>query len=378
VPTPALSLSKHTETKVAKYNDENERVKHTYFEWEKEANGKSDATIANMRKYIYMYEEFTGFKSFKQFCKSDAMNFKKEIAQKHNKRSKEPVSKSFQLHALKNISNLFKWLATQPGYKKRIDLSQVAYLNLSNKDIEAARAPRAKRYPTIEQIERVVKAMPAETDIHKRNRALIAFLALTGCRVTAITSLKIKHFFLEDERIEQHPSDVKTKFSKNIQSFLLPINDYLKTIFKDWVRLLKEEKMYDGNMPLFPNTKLSFTENDQFNRAELDNAPWKSTTCIRSIVKEAFNAAGLEYYNPHSFRNSIVDWGYPLCKSAQDFKALSQNLGHNNIMTTFTSYGTIDERDQGRIIKRLGAHDEDQLLTKKEFKLLWQEMQRGE
>lgn len=78
----------------------------------------------------------------------------------------------------------------------------------------------------------------------------------------------------------------------------------------------------------------------------------------RTIVKTAFESTGPDYYNPHSFRNTIVQLGYEYCKTPEDFKAWSQNLGHNSPLTTFTSYGSIDEFNQGKITKRLSNNNE--------------------
>jgi len=348
---------------MAKFNSENERIKRRYLEWEREANGKSNSTIENIRNYIYLYDEFTKFKNFKLFNKNDAIAFKKHLAQKKARYSNQPVSKIYLFHAVKSVGNCLKWLYTQPGYRSKIDLTQVAYLNLQEKDVQIARTVKTKRFPTLEQIESVVKNMPADTEVQKRDRALIAFLALSGGRVTAIVSLKLKHIFLDDERIEQHPQEVKTKYSKKIITYFFPVGDFLKKIFIDWVNFLKQEKLFDHNAPLFSNTKLSLDGNDQFSRQGLDSIPWKSTTSIRTIIKESFNAAGLEYYNPHSFRNTVVQLGYKFCKTPEEFKAWSQNLGHSSPLTTFTSYGHIEEYNQGAIIKRLGKDDVDKPLT---------------
>jgi hypothetical protein len=43
----------------------------------------------------------------------------------------------------------------------------------------------------------------------------------------------------------------------------------------------------------------------------------------------------------------------PVCKTPEDFKAWSQNLGYEGVMTTFLSYGQVAEHRQGEIIKQL-------------------------
>lgn len=46
--------------------------------------------------------------------------------------------------------------------------------------------------------------------------------------------------------------------------------------------------------------------------------------------------------------------GETLCKSPEEFKAWSQNLGHEGVLTTFYSYGQVGTRRQGEIIRGLG------------------------
>jgi len=45
------------------------------------------------------------------------------------------------------------------------------------------------------------------------------------------------------------------------------------------------------------------------------------------------------------FEAVVGDWTWgELCLGPEEFKAWSQNLGHDNVLTTFTSYGKILER----------------------------------
>ena len=69
---------------MTRYNANNERTKRQYFEWEKEANGKSRSTVDNIRSAIYLFEEFSGFKGFKQLSKESIIAFKKDLLKKKN------------------------------------------------------------------------------------------------------------------------------------------------------------------------------------------------------------------------------------------------------------------------------------------------------
>ena len=75
---------------------------------------------------------------------------------------------------------------------------------------------------------------------------------------------------------------------------------------------------------------------------------------IRKIFKASFEVAGLPYYNPHSIRTTLVQLGEQLCSTPEEFKAWSQNLGHEQVMTTFRSYGSVPQSRQAEIIRKLG------------------------
>ncbi len=96
-------------------------------------------------------------------------------------------------------------------------------------------------------------------------------------------------------------------------------------------------------------------DDGHFEAAGLGRSHWSTAAPIRVIFREAFAAAGLPYFNPHSFRNTLVRRGETVCQTPEDFKAWSQNLGHEGVLTTFRSYGEVGQRRQGEIINSLGA-----------------------
>ncbi len=72
---------------------------------------------------------------------------------------------------------------------------------------------------------------------------------------------------------------------------------------------------------------------------------------IRDIFRRGFAAADLPYFNPHSFRDMLVRHAMTLDLTPEEMKAWSQNLGHNDVLTTFTSYGTVPVQRQGELIR---------------------------
>ncbi len=54
-----------------------------------------------------------------------------------------------------------------------------------------------------------------------------------------------------------------------------------------------------------------------------------------------------------AFRNTLVRLGEEVCKTPEQFKAWSQNLGHEKVLTTFLCYGGVACQRQGEIIRDL-------------------------
>jgi integrase len=207
----------------------------------------------------------------------------------------------------------------------------------------------------LEQIKYVIQTMPAKTEIERRNRALIAFTLLTGARDSAIASMKLKHLDLIAGCVHQDARDVKTKFSKTLGTYFFPVWNEARQILEEWVSFLREEQLWGNDDPLFPAMRIALGATRQFEASGLNRAHWRSASPVRSVFREAFVRAGLAYFNPHSFRNTLVRLGQDLCKSPEEFKAWSQSLGHEKVLTTFVSYGAVARHRQGEILRGLAT-----------------------
>ena len=69
------------------------------------------------------------------------------------------------------------------------------------------------------------------------------------------------------------------------------------------------------------------------------------------MFKDAFAAAGLPYFNPHSFRKTLALLGGQRCRTPEEYKVWSQNLGHEHVLTTFCSYGGVSSYRQTEIMR---------------------------
>jgi integrase/recombinase XerD len=338
---------------MTKKHPENTRIKREYFTFLKEAKRNGEQSVDAAAQALDRFEAYTR-KPFKAFHVQQAIGFKAHLAKQTNPRTGRPLSKATIHTTLVALKAFFIWLAGQPGYKSRVTYSDAEYFNLSAKDMTIAKSGRELRVPTIEQIRHVLSIMPKGSDIEQRNRALIAFTLLTGARDNAIASMRLKHIDLCERRIYQDAREVRTKFAKSFPTFFFPVGEDIEQVVVDWVRFLVSERLWGPDDPLFPKTLVRPDGESHFAARGLSRECWGNAAPICKIFREAFEAASLPYFNPHSFRKTLARLGQQLCQSPEEFKAWSQNLGHEKVMTTFASYGCVDTHRQAELIRQAG------------------------
>jgi integrase/recombinase XerD len=334
-----------------KHNANNERIKRKYLTFLKQAKGQNEASIDTVAKAIVRFEEYNQFKDFKAFHFQQAIHFKTHLAKQKNLTTGQPLSLATLHGTARHLKTLFQWLSQEVGYKSRIKYSDAEYFNISEKEARTAKAKRQKPVATIEQIKHTLDLMPFDTAIQKRDKALIAFALLTGARDSAIASLKIKHIDLSTDMVYQDAREVKTKFSKTFNTYFFPVGNDIREVIESWVMYLKQELLFGNEDPLFPKTQIGLSNTANFQAMGLSKEHWSSAATIRKIFKAAFTAADLPTFNPHSFRNTLAALGETMCQSPEEFKAWSQNLGHERVLTTFYSYGDVQVSRQAELFQ---------------------------
>ncbi len=345
----------------------NEQIKRQYFHYLEHADGKAEATIKQVVMALGRFELFTGHADFRTFNQKQAVAFKDYMA-------KQAFSLSTVLGTVKRVQHFLRWLSMQPGYKSRVKGEAIEFMNLPEKMVRSASAPKDRDFPTLRMVEKAIDRMPSETAIQKRDRAMMALSAMTAIRVTAMTTLKLKHYDPRRRLILQQPDQVETKFSKRIDTFLMPISERFEVIFLDWLDYLETVELFGPGDPMFPATQIGQDEDCQFMPVGLTREHWKGAGSARKIIKTAFEAANLPPFTPHSFRTMQVSEIYRRKLDAATIKAVSQNLGHEQVLTTLISYGKIDLEQQGDLIRAAFAAPvegrDDAPVTRAEMKAL--------
>ncbi len=347
---------------MAKHNAANERIKRDYFRFLAEAKGRDTATIDRVAKSLARFEDSTGRKDFKRFHREQAMAFKRRLAEQVNARTGETLSKVTVHSTLREVKTFLEWLAREPGYRSHISFADADYLSPNEKDVAIARARRERPFPSLEQVEAVLAAMPSATALERRDRALVAFTTITGARVDALRTFRLGNVNLTQGFVEQDARTVATKFAKTFRTYFMPVSDQALAIVAGWVRELREDHLRADGDALFPGTAMGIGEAGGFQPQGLAHTGWDSTGPIRDVFRRAFASADLDYFNPHSFRAMLVHHAMRLGLGPEEFKAWSQNLGHVDVMTTFVSYGRVPVQRQGELIRSAGAQSSDDIL----------------
>lgn len=326
---------------MSKANYTNEMTKREFFAFLKNSERFSDDSIRAFEKALFFWEDFTKTGDFQTFDDKQAVAFRDWLKERNRKGSENPLSLSYCYDTLRRLRKFFEWLSRQP--KSKINETHIGFLNLSRKESQIATRARKVDTPTFEEILQVLESIKGNTEVEKRDRAIIALTLLTGGRISAIASLRMKCFDRRGLVLEQDPaSGVKTKFSKLITTALFPLPDEKPlAYFLEWFDYLEKVRKFSPSEPLFPATKLEQGKENisYYSSGVVEPVFWSNASPARKIFEKRFKGAGIPYFHPHTFRHLIVKEFIKTRLTEEEKKAISQNLGHTDVGTTFGSYG---------------------------------------
>ncbi len=341
---------------------QNELIKRAYFDYLRDSEGYAENSIDTYESSVLLWQEFIEGGELTAFNKTKAVDFKRWLSER-KRPSGKTLSLRYQYNILRKLKDFFEWLARQKKFRNKIQIIDTDYLSLSKKESRQARQVKRKKVPTLENVKKVIESIGDKTEVDQRDRALLCLAMLTGARIASLVSSTIGSFDRSECVISQDPNlGVSTKFSKTITTVFFPLGyDKARKYFLEWFDYLVETKGYGPDDPIFPITNVqNGKENISYqSTGEVERARWKSPDSARRIFQKRFKEAGVDYHNPHSFRHLVVKEliKRPLTEEAK--KAISQNLGHEDVSTTFGcfGYGSIDSERQIDLVKSLGDID---------------------
>jgi integrase len=194
--------------------------------------------------------------------------------------------------------------------------------------------------------------MPVDTVVQRRDRALIAFLFLTGSREGAAITLRLGHIDLLHKCVQFDGRSVDTKFGKSFTTSFYPFDPIFEEALKTWIVELRDVHLFSDSDPLFPKTHVALGTSRRFEADGITRYPWSGPSSAAKIFKQAFARVRLPPFSPHRVRDTIAEMARHHCRTPEDYKAWSQNMGHDDVLTTFRSYGAVSPGRQVELMKR--------------------------
>ncbi len=338
---------------------QNEQLKRAFFTYLHGAKGFADTSLRSFAEAIWQWQLFTEGDDFTAFNQEKAMAFKEWLAARPAKTKAGRLSLATQSNYLRRVKCFFLWLSDQPGFKSKIRKADTEFLRLSNQEALIVRSGTTRAKPTLEQAKKIIEGIVVKNDIDLRDRALLSFALVTGCRISAIISLRVKNFDKAERTVHQNPGDgVHTKNTKPILGTLLPIGwDAPERYFLEWFERL-EARGAGQDDPIFPATRGEVGRVKTADGSMLvGNLFWKNASGARKVFQKRCTETGSQYFNPHSFRHLAIGIMAKKRITEEEKKAISVTLGHANVGTTFGSYGNtnMSNEEAVSIVKRLKA-----------------------
>ena len=340
---------------MAKYIEENERIKHDYATYLRHAKGQDEKSIDKTLAAIRQFEDSTKTKPFKKFHRQQAADFKTYLAKQKNERTGKPLAHSTVDATLRLVIGFIHWLAGQRGYRRVVTYPDVEYFNNTLKAGRVAHTQREIPYPSMQQAAHAFQAMPYETEFQKRDKALFAFFMLTGARDGAVASLKLKHVNVDLGHVFQDAREVNTKAAKTITCQFFPVDAAYRACFVVWVRFLRDDKLFGQEDALFPKTKTGYLAGQGFCNLGLAREGYANASPLNAIIRGAFAAVQLPQFTPHAFRKTLTKYGDEISTTMEQRKAWSMNLGHESLAVTVNSYLPVTTERQMELIGQMAA-----------------------
>ena len=332
---------------------ENVKIRRDYEKKLGDLKGYSESTVRAKVDEVARYDEFLNGKDFRRLNEEIAVKYKNHL--KGLRRKGNLIKLKTINGKLISIIELYEWLRKQPGYRRRVKESAIPYFKLSKKERNSiASQVNLEEHPNLNQVITLVNSITRNEEVDKRDRALFSFILMTGIRVKSLSMLRLKDLDVDRLIITINPLEgVDAKFGKATKPVIVPLDDELLKHFLSWVDYLINVKGFSPESPLFPMTVVEQKEGSiSFVALNVKDDFWKSTGAINKMFKDRSSAAGLPYFKPHSYRRALFQIFMGLNPTMEELCALSQNLGHNCLLTTILYYGQMDANKRSGILSK--------------------------
>ena len=330
--------------KASKLNVKNEEIKDTYLLYlTKSAKDKLKTSTAESKiGSVRQFETFTKYADFKAFDEEQGISF-------YDYLDNQSIEVSTKIKHLNNVRDFFYWYLTSTKHKK----SQIEALNTlepKDKDVRLNNRRELVEYPSNEEISKIF-SMPDDSIFAKRDLALISFQILSAARVSAIATLSIGNIDLDKKIVFQDPLEgVETKRDKYIITRFMEFDNKYLNYLIEWVNILKIDYFFTDNDPLFPKI------NEYAGGIQVKKEFFGDATKYNALYTKICKKVGIKVYHPHCFRHYSIAEALKHIRTGEQLKALSQNVGHEEVITILEQYGNMTPNEYAKVIEQMFAN----------------------
>lgn len=336
----------------------NDRV---LYAWLQFAGQWSTKTIAAKIAAIRRFENFCDGKHLSRITGKDVSRFREHLKSCAEATGADRLSVSTVRHLASHLKSFFDWLIKQNNFRE-LDCTLPDHFALPRKFDATALLGEARAVPTDEEAVQLIMSMPVDTLQQRRDRAMVAIAFLAALRADTITSLQVKHFDGDQRIVVQDARASRTKNGKSLRIKFFP----LPACFSEAVFSWKEELLglgFEDADALFPDGKDLSTREGRSLRPVL---PMSSTHAVSRAFREASREIS-QSFSPHSAKHFIGQLSWRFCKSPEEFKAWSSNMGHEDERVTQKYYSNISVP---RVAEIFEAFDEVETETREDKDLM--------
>lgn len=328
--------------KKSKLNENNENIEIKYNKYL--TKGKIEkikpSTAKEKIRSVRLYEKCFKYEDFNLFDEQHGMDFYDYL------RQNDRLGVKARIKHLTNVKEFFEWyykVFCRINTHKHPEIENALNtLEPTNEDIRLSRRITYVDYPTDEEIQKLM-GLPIENIVDRRNRALLAYILLTGARIEAVATITIDLIDMDKQLVKQDPLEgTHTKLDKLIYTRFMILDPRYLDYLTEWIDYVKS-KISDEKALLFPKV------NNYASGIKITNEKVDSTR-YNEIIKKMCDKAQIKDYHPHAFRHYVVNKGLQVAHTGKELKALSQNVGHWEIETILEQYANMPPEIYSNVI----------------------------
>lgn len=274
------------------------------------ADGRSDATVRDYRQKLGALERFLGERPVDEITVDDLRRFSADLHGRmsrfddHPHRDEVPggLAAASVAGYVRAVKRLFGFLAEE-GKITRNPAERLNIPKLGRGEPKACR---------LEDFQKLLAATAGDSVVSRRDRALLLFLADTGCRVGGLCGLRLADVDLKRQIARLTEKGDKTRWA--------PFSEPTREALQAWLAV----------RPDAPTDRVFVTLGVRV------ATPWLSEDGVGEVLRRLKARCGIDGpVNPHSFRHAFAR---EYLQSGGDLGTLADLLGHSDVNVTWKFY----------------------------------------